>query len=278
MLLSPPSAGITDYSAFFAGTDNNLYARNLAERISPSEVLNYQTLSIEQHTYYVLPPVNNTPIPPNNTLRNLASFETDDSDLDDLCLDSFLAEDISADAPFLTQGRPFTVPVPATNTQPSAKRPRAAPAAAAASEQPVPASKRPRRGAASASTELPAISAAVASEPAAAGATPEPARRKPKASWNGARCSPAVFTPGAQYGVCGFCDKLLMFSEPPHETGERLTWFGRHRGSGKRTTADCRGCDPAVFEQWRREDWEGAPRTLATRPAPPPLSAINFLP
>lgn len=111
---------------------------------------------------------------------------------------------------------------------------------------------------------------------------PEPfaasAARKPTASWNKTRCSPAVFNPGAQFGVCGFCMKLLMYLEPPHDPGERLTWFGRHRASGKQTNRDCRGTAPAVFEQWRREDWEGVvPRSHPLRPLPPSLEDIKLI-
>lgn len=102
---------------------------------------------------------------------------------------------------------------------------------------------------------------------------PTPAGRRPNATYKKVRCSPAVLEPGAQYGFCLFCKKLLVYDEPAHARGERPTYFGRHRGKGKKTTKDCRGCDPAIYEQWRREDWEGAPRTSG-REAPPPRSEL----
>lgn len=223
------------------------------------------TTTREQHASEVQPPIYsthyNTPILNND----VAIAVGDESDLDDLDLDLLLAgECLAVDYGHLA--------APSAARAAVAKRPRDPPQPA----QPTFASsprKRSRR------------TASLGPLPEADAATPEPVlqttpapRRKAMASYNKARCSAGVFLPGARYGICGICGKLLLYTPPVAAPGERLSWFASHAEKGKNHRKDCGGCEPALREQWHREDWEGAPRSDPSRPTPPPLSEIRFFP
>lgn len=108
--------------------------------------------------------------------------------------------------------------------------------------------------------------------PAAAGGS------RGNATFNKIRCSGAVFAPGAVFGFCGFCEKLLVYRKPTLTwRGERPTWFGDHRGKSKKAKKPCPGTNPAFYEHWRREDTGKVERTSGRAP-PPPLSALVRIP